>query len=89
MDQREKLLAEREQLKQEYTKWLKLQLEAFRKQERILPEDTPDGITVSLEGSPEFATEFDRICREGREAAARVKETQAKIGEINAKLEAK
>jgi hypothetical protein len=88
-EQKDELLAEREQLKQEYNKWLKLQLDAFRKQEEMIPEDKPEGMMISLDSSPEFTAEFDRVCREGREAAARVRETLEKIGEINAQLEAK
>ena len=56
MEQRKKLLEEREQLKKEYTKQLKMQIDAFNKRNDLLPKfrDTPDGVMATLTLTTEF-----------------------------------
>ncbi len=90
MEQRKKLLEEREQLQKEYTKRLKIQMDAFNKRNDLLPKfrDTPDGVMATLTLETEFLAEYDRADREEREASAKLRETLEKIWEINTKLQA-
>ena len=89
MEQRNRLLAEREQLKEEYNKWLKIQMDAYKKQNELLPvfDDAPEGMMAKLDSSAESFAEYEKAYKEEREASERVKETLAKISEINAELQ--
>ena len=90
MEQRNKLLEEeRELLKREYTKWLKIQVDAFNKRNDLLPKfrDTPDGVMAEFVLTTGYLAEYDKADKEEREASARLRETLEKILEINAKLQ--
>ena len=88
MEQRKKLLEEREQLKREYTKRLKIQMDAFNKRNDLLPEfhDTPDGVMATFVFTTEYLAEYDKADKEEREASLQLRETLEKIWEINTKL---
>ena len=90
MEQRKKLLEEREQLKKEYTKQLKIQMDAFDKRNSLLPKfrHTPNGVMATLTLTTEFLAEYDKVDKEEREASAKLRETLEKIWEINTKLQA-
>jgi len=68
MEQRKKLLEEREQLKKEYTKRLKIQVDAFNKRNDLLPKfrDTPDGVMATFTLTTEFLAEYDKADKEDR-----------------------
>ncbi len=88
MEQRKKLLEERERLKKEYTERLKIQVGAFNKRNDLLPKfhDTPDGVMATFTLTTEFLAEYDKADKEEREASAKLRETLEKIWEINTKL---
>ena len=91
MEQRKKLLEEQEQLKKEYTKRLKTQVDAFNKRNDLLPKfhDTPDGVMATFTLTTEFFfAEYDKADKEEREASAKLRETLEKIWEINTKFQA-
>ena len=90
MEQRKKLLTEREQLKKEYTKRLKIQVDAFNKRNDLLPKfrDTPDGVMATFTLTTEFLAEYDKADKEEREASAKLRETLEKIWKLNTKLQA-
>ena len=89
MAQRNKLLEERERLKKEYTKRLKIQMDAFKKRDDLLPKfhDTPDGVMAEFVLTTEYLAEYDKADKEEREASARLRETLEKLWEINTKLQ--
>jgi len=90
MEHKEQLLEERERLKTEYNKQHKIWMDAFNKQNDLLPKfhEEPDGVqmaefTVTLE----YLSEYDNADREEREASAKLREILQEIWEINAKLQ--
>ncbi|HEY55030.1 MAG TPA: hypothetical protein G4N91_01950 [Dehalococcoidia bacterium] len=89
MEQREKLLEEREKLKTEYTKRHKTWMDAFNKRNDLLPKfhDAPFGVKMAeLTPTTESLVEYDKADKEEREASAKARETLARILEINAIL---
>lgn len=89
MEPRDELLEEREQLKQEYNKWLKVQIEAYQRQNDLLPHknDTSDGTMTSLRSPAGLATEYEKTYQAEHEAAEKAEEILAKISEINVRLQ--
>jgi len=89
MEQRKKLLEEREQLKKEYTKRLKIQVDAFNKRNDLLPKfrDTPNGVMATFTLTTELLAEYDKADKEEREASTKLRETLEKIWKINTKLQ--
>lgn len=90
MGQREKLLEEREQLKTEYTKRLKIWMDAFNKRNDLLPKlhDASGNVKMAkLILTPEYLSEYDNAEKEEREASAKLRATWEKIPEINTKLQ--
>ena len=90
MEQREKLLEERERLKTEHTKRLKIWMDAFNKRNDLLPKfhDAPGGVEMAtFTLTPEYLSEYDNAEKEEREASAKLRETLEKIWEINTKLQ--
>jgi hypothetical protein len=90
MGQREKLLQEREYLKREYTKRLKIQMDAFNKRNDLLPRfhEEPDGVQMAeFILTTEYLSEYDKAEKEERKASAKLRETLEKIWEINRKLQ--
>ena len=90
MEQREKLLKERETLKTEYTKRHIIWMDAFTKRNALLPKfhEEPNGVRMAeLIITPESLSEYDKATKEEREASVKVREILAKILEINAKLQ--
>jgi len=90
MEQRKKLLAEREQIKREFTKQLKIQVDAFNTRNELLSKfcDTPDGVMVTFTLTTELLAEYDKSDRQEREASTKLREILEKIWEINTKLQA-
>ncbi|MDO8687224.1 MAG: hypothetical protein Q7K41_01410 [Dehalococcoidales bacterium] len=88
MEQRKKLLEEREQLKKEHAKRTKIWMDAFNKRDDLLPKlrDTPGGVIATLVLTTRYA-EYDKAAEEEREAFTKLRETEEKIGEINTKLQ--
>ena len=87
MEQREKLLEERGQLKKEYDKRHKRWMEAFNKKNDLLPKfhDAPFGVKMAeLTLTTEALVEYDKAEKEEREASAKAREILARILEINA-----
>ena len=77
MEQREKLLEEREQLKTEYNKRHKIWMDAFNKRNGLLPKfhDAPDGVEMAtLILTTEYLSEYDNAEQEEREASAKLRE---------------
>ena len=90
MEQREKLLEEREQLKTEHAKRLKIWMDAFEKRNDLLHKfhNAPGGVEIAeLTLTPEYISEYNKAEEEEREASAKLKETRDKILEINTKLQ--
>lgn len=90
MEQREKLLEEREQLKTEYNKRHKIWMDAFNKHNALLPnfQDSSLGMEMAkITLTTEYLSEYDNAEKEEREASAKLRETLEKIWEINAKLQ--
>jgi hypothetical protein len=90
MEQRVKLLEEREQLNKEYTKLLKIQMDAFNKRNNLLPKFhvEPDGTEMAtFIPTLESLSEYDKAEKEEREASAKLRELLQKIWAINAKLQ--
>ena len=90
MEQREKLLEEREQLKTEYNKRYKIWMDAFNKRNDLLPKfhGAPGGVEMATSIlTTEYLSEYDNAEKEEREASAKLRETLEKIWEINAKLQ--
>ena len=90
MEQRERLLEEREQLKTEYNKRHKIWMDAFNKKNDLLPKfhDAPGGGQMAtLILTKEYLSEYDNADKEEREASAKLRETLEKIWGINAKLQ--
>jgi hypothetical protein len=90
MEQREKLLEEREQLKKEYDKRHKIWMEAFNKKNDLLPKfhDAPFGVKMAeLTPTTESLVEYDKAEKEEREASAKAREILGRILEINAILQ--
>lgn len=90
MEHRRKLQEELDQLNKEYTKQLRIQVDAFNRRNGLLPKfrDTPDGAMATLTLTTEFLAEYDKADKEEREASAKLRETLEKIWEINTKLKA-
>ena len=89
MEQREKLLEERERLKTECTKRLKIWMDAFNKRRDLLPKfhDAPGGVKMAtFTPTQEYLSEYDDAEKEKREAFAKYREVWGKILEINTKL---
>jgi hypothetical protein len=89
MEQREKLLEEREKLKTEYTKRHKVWMDAFNKRNDLLPKfhDAPFGTQMAeLTVTIESLAEYEKADKEEREASAKAREILARILEINAVL---
>ena len=90
MEERKKLLEEREQLKTEYNKRLKIWMDAFNKRNDLLPKfhDAPGGVEMAtLILTTEYLAKYDHAEKEEREASAKLRETLEKIWGINAKLQ--
>ena len=89
MEQRKRLLEEQKQLKKEYAKQLKTQVDAFNKRNDLLPRfrDTPDGVMATFTLTTELLAEYDKADKEEREASTKLREILEKIWEINAKLQ--
>ncbi|MBI4180501.1 MAG: hypothetical protein HY528_01055 [Chloroflexi bacterium] len=89
MEQRGRLLEEREQLKTECTKRLKIWMDAFNKRNDLFPKfhDSPDGVKMAtLTFTQEYLSKYDDAEKKEMEASAKYRETFGKILEINTKL---
>ena len=90
MEQRKKLLEQRELLKAEYDRRHKIWMDAFNKRNDLLPKfhtESEGTKMASLTLTTEYLSEYDSAEKKEIEASARVRETLAKILEINAKLQ--
>jgi seryl-tRNA synthetase len=89
MEQREKLLEEREQLKEEFKRWHKKYVAASNKQNGLLPKfpNTPGGVKIPTLMNTEYLSEYKNVEKEKMEADAKRREAWEKILEINAKLQ--
>ena len=90
MEQRKKLLEERERLKTECTKRLKIWMDAFKKQADLLPKfrDAPGGVQMAtLTLTLEYLSEYEDAEKEERKAFTKYREVLDKILEINTKLQ--
>lgn len=82
MEQREKLLEEREQFKTEYNKQHKIWMSAFNKKNDLLPKfhDVPGGGQMAeFILTTEYLSEYDNAEKEEREASAKLRQTLEKI----------
>ena len=90
MEQREKLLEEREHLKREYTKRLEIWMDAFHKRDELLPKshDPPGGVEMAtFTLTRENLAEYDNAEKEEREASAKLREALERMWEINTRLQ--
>ena len=90
MEEKKKLVEEREQLKTECTKRLIIWMDAFNKRNDLLPKfhDEPGGVKMAtFTFTQEYLSKYDDAEKEEREASAKYRETLGKILEINTKLQ--
>jgi len=90
MEKQEKLLKEREQLKEEYNKWNNKYMDAFNKLNALLPNLSVSSLGVEIAKitlTTEYSSEYKNVEKEKIEADAKRREIWDKILEINAKLQ--